>query len=133
MKTKAEIIAAGFAKIGQDTGGTLICATFYNVETKECFSEVVRDYDYSDCSRDNDQLYRMPIDKDALRRYNVDNNIVFEGATVIVVKGRKVPIGTVAKVEKIAPWYDRYGRIGTTYAYLDNGMRTNIHNCEVIA
>ena len=133
MNTKNEIIAAGFAKVYQNTSGSLITATFYNVETKERISEVVRDYDYSDCSRDNDQLYRMPIDKDALRRYNVDNNIVFEGATVVVVKGRKVPIGTVAKVEKIVPWCDCYGRTRTTYAYLDNGMRTNIHNCEVIA
>lgn len=133
MKTKAEIIAAGFAKIYQDVSGSLITATFYNVETKERLNVVVRDYEYSDCSRDNNALYRMPIDEDALRRYNVDNNIVFEGATVVVVKGRKVPIGTVAKVEKIVPWCDCYGKVRTTYAYLDNGMRTNIHNCEVIA
>ena len=52
----------GFFKVKQD-GGTFICATFFNPVTKEEFSECVRDYDYSDYSRDNDDLYYHQMTK----------------------------------------------------------------------
>lgn len=128
--TAEKMRQAGFGKIGQDTSGDFICAAFYNPVTKEHFTECVRDYDYADCSRDNDELYYMSIDTEILRQWNIDNGIIFVGAVVEVFKGRKVPIGTIATVEKIKPWYDRYGREQCKYAYLSNGMKTNVNNCR---
>ena len=53
----------GFFKVNQ-SGGSYVTAEFYNPTTGETRSECVRDYDYGDCSRDNDELYNMPIDKE---------------------------------------------------------------------
>lgn len=53
----------GFYKVAQ-TGGTYVVATFYNPETGDMKSKCVRDYDYSDCSRDDDELYYMEINED---------------------------------------------------------------------
>ena len=52
----------------------------------------------------------------------------FWGDEVKVVKGRKVPVGTIANVKEIRPYYDRYHRWVCDYAYLDNGMKTNVNN-----
>lgn len=128
--TAEEMRQAGFGKIHQDTSGNFITAQFYNPATKEHLSECVRDYDYEDCSRDNAELYHMPIDTEVLRQWNIDNGIIFVGAVVEVFKGRKVPVGTIATVEEIKPWHDRYGRWQCNYAYLSNGMRTNTNNCR---
>ena len=43
------------------SGGSYVTAEFYNPTTGETRSECVRDYDYGDCSRDNDELYNMPF------------------------------------------------------------------------
>ena len=48
----------GFFKVKQ-SGGSYVVAVFYNPYTGETRSECVRDYDYGDCSRDNDELYNQ--------------------------------------------------------------------------
>ena len=40
---------------------------FFNPCTLEEYSKCVRDYDYMDCSRDDDEAYYMEIDKNAER------------------------------------------------------------------
>lgn len=126
-----EKVKDGFYKVNQ-SGGSFIVAVFYNPETKEEYSTCVRDYDYSDCSRDNDELYYMKIDEEVRIDWQHHHGNILEGDTIKVVKGRKVPIGTVAKVNKIYPYRDCYNRVVCDYVYLDNGMKTNILNCELV-
>lgn len=123
-----ERLPMGFYKVAQD-GWNYVSATFYNPDTKETISGCVRDYDYADCSRDNDELYYMEIDEDVKRQWLHDGGIILVDDIVEVVKGRKVPIGTVAKVVDKRPYRDRYGRTQAIYLYLDNGMKTNENNC----
>ena len=119
------------------TGGTLVVARFYNPVTHETKSEVARDYDYSDCSRDNDAVYDMAINRearDAYRKYlsAKDGGHVEAGDVVEVFKGRKIPIGTVAKVERVFDWKDQYGRVQTTYAVFEDGRKTSVYNCRIV-
>ena len=88
-------IKEGFYKVSQ-SGGTYVTATFFNPCTLEEYSKCVRDYDYADCSRDDDELYYMDIDKNAERAWKHHNGEILWGDEVKVVKGRKVPIGTIA-------------------------------------
>ncbi len=121
----------GFYKVGQ-SGGSYVVAYLFNPETKEEKSFCVRDYDYCDCSRDNDDLYNLPINEEVRRLYLRHHGIISAGDTVRVVKGRKIPIGTVATVERIYDWRDAYGRIQTVYAVFTNGLKTNINNCVLV-
>lgn len=121
----------GFFKIAQN-GGTYVVATFYNPDTNEIKTQCVRDYDYADASRDNDELYYMDIDEEVRRKYLRFKGIIQVGDTVEVFKGRKVPIGTVAEVKEIKPYYDHYHRHIADYAYFTDGQRTNIDNCKLI-
>lgn len=125
------MIRAGFYKVAE-SGGSYIVDTFYNPVTKESYTECVRDYDYSDCSRDKDDLYYMDIDEDARRAWLHDRGIILKGDRVMVVKGRKIPLGTVAEVVDIYDWKDRYGRTQTTYAVFADGRKTNIDNCILV-
>ena len=52
----------GFFKVAEN-GGTYVTGVFYNPTTGEVKHELLRDYDYADGSRDNDELYYMPIDE----------------------------------------------------------------------
>ena len=121
---------SGFYKVEQ-IGGTFITATFFNPITSETVTKVVRDYDYSDCSRDDDELYHMPIDKAVRRAWMHHNGHILEGDLVEVVKGRKVRIGTVAKVVKIKAIRDRYNRWVADYAVFETGVSTNVKNCRL--
>ena len=123
-----ESMMDGFFKV-EETGGTFVVATFFNPETKEETSCCVRDYDYGDCSRDREDLYQLPINKEVRRLWQHHNGVILPGDTVRVVKGRKVKIGTVAVVKEIRDIYDCYRRPVATYAYFENGQRTNITNC----
>ena len=125
------MVANGFKKVYQE-GGTFVVATFFNPDTKEYFTKCVRDYDYSDCSRDDDEAYYMPIDEDAVKAWHRFNGIINVGDEIKVVKGRKVKVGTIATVEKITEWKDTYGRVQTIYAHLSTGERTSIFNCELV-
>ena len=74
----------------------------------------------------------MPIDEEAADAWRKHIGIVAAGDTVKVVKGRKVPLGTVAKVTRVYDYKDRYGRVVAVYAVLDNGQKTSVYNCEII-
>lgn len=121
----------GFYKVAEN-GGTLITNIFWNPETNEQRSISVRDYDYSDGSRDIDELYYMPIDEAMRKNWLHSNGVILEGDTIKVIKGRKVPIGTIARVEKIKPYYDKYHRFLCDYVYLDNGAKTSKENCILV-
>ena len=119
----------GFFKI-RERGSTFITGDFFNPVTKELKVLVLRDYDYSDCSRDNDELYQLPIDRDALEAYNAYNGIISEGCMVRVVKGRKVPVGYEGIVVKMKKIYDMYGRFICNYVFFADGQKTSEENCE---
>ena len=121
----------GFFKVDQ-RGGSFIVATFYNPDTRESMVETVRDYDYEDRRNDNDELYYMPIDQSVRKTWLHHNGKILEGDTVEVFKGRKIRIGTIAKVRKIQPYNDKYGRWVCDYAYFDDGQRTNVTNCRLL-
>ncbi len=133
--TGKELAEKGFYKVGEN-GGAFVSALFVNPETWETKLICVRDYDYSDGSRDNDELYYMPINEEVKNKWHMHvrkvEGIVGEGDTVKVVKGRKIPIGTVAVVESIRPWKDKYGRVQTEYAVFTDGRKTSVNNCVII-
>ena len=117
-----------FYKVSHD-GGTLVTGMFFNPITMEEKSEVLRDYEYSDCRRDNDELYYMEIDEEVKRIWKHHHGAILEGDVVEVVKGRKIPIGYIGTVRKIYPYHDRYGRWVADYVYFTDGQKTNIDNC----
>lgn len=121
----------GWRKIHQ-SGGSFVVARLYNVKTGEEASLCVRDYDYSDGSRDCDEWYNAEIDQEAYIAYCRKHGIVYPGASVMVVKGRKIPLGTVGIVEKIRKVLDRYGRHVADYAVFSDGKSTNVENCVLM-
>lgn len=124
-------IKPGFYKVDQ-TGGSFIIATFFNPATTEYYTEVVRDYDYSDGSRDKDDLYYMPINETARRAYLHQNGEILPGDMVMIVKGRKVKPGTVGKVTRTRDIKDRYNRYVATYIVLEDGQQTNKDNAILV-
>ncbi len=121
----------GYKKIGE-SGGSYVVATFYNPVTHDVKTKCVRDYDYADCSRDDDYLYHMEIDEEARRDYYHYKGVILKGDTAKVVKGRKVPIGTIGVVKDKLEITNRYGKWVATYVLFENGMKTNIDNCVLI-
>ena len=122
---------SNWRKISQE-GGSYITARFFNIETLEEAGFTVRDYDYADCRNDDDDLYYMTIDFEAIKKYKRSRGIIQEGDRVMIVKGRKFPAGTVKTVRKIYPFKDRYGRWIADYAYFTDGTKCNIENCILI-
>ena len=122
----------GYKKVAEN-GGTFVTGLFWNPETGKTKLVVERDYDYEDGSRDNDEAYYMPIDKEAQRAYQHSIGELFVGDTVEVYKGRKIPVGTVAKIERIYDWKDCYGRVQATYAVFTDGRKTSIYNCRLVS
>lgn len=112
-------------------GGTFVTGMFYNPVTGEEVHKVLRDYDYSDGSRDNDELYFMDIDEDARRLWLHSKGHILPGDTVEVVKGRTITHGTVITVKDVRPYKDRYGRIQAYYIYATDGRKINIDNCKL--
>jgi hypothetical protein len=119
-----------YYKINQE-GGSYIVATFYNPVTKKSKTECVRDYDYGDCSRDNDELYYMEINEEVRKIYLHDHGVILEGDYARVVKGRTIEHGFVGKVVAKKEYKDRYGRWIADYIYFDDGRKINIKNCEL--
>ena len=74
-------------------------------------------------------LRYLPINREVRSAWLHYNGIIQVNDVVEVVKGRKVPIGTIAKVIDKKPYKDRYGRTQAIYLYFDNGMKTNENNC----
>ena len=116
------------------SGYSLTIATFYNPITKESFSKKIWDIDDDRLLWDEDiqELYNMPIDKEVQRMYYHHDGKILDGDIVKVVKGRKIPIGYIGKVEKIKPFYDKYKRWQADYIYFVDGKKTNINNCVLI-
>ena len=120
----------GFFKVAEN-GGTYVTGVFYNPETGMVKHELLRDYDYADGSRDNDELYYMPINEEARTLWLHSMGRILVGDVVEVYKGRKVPVGTVGRVKDIKPYKDRYGRTVADYVYFEDGQKTNIDNCRL--
>lgn len=121
-----------FYKVGEN-GGTYVVGYFYNPITGEEKHECIRDYDYADGSRDNNELYYMPIDEDIRRLWLHSHGRILAGDTVEVFKGRTLEHGTILKVKDIKPYKDCYGRTKANYIYSTDGRRINIDNCRLIA
>lgn len=120
-----------FYKVAEE-GGTFVTGEFYNPITGEHRHEVLRDYDYADCSRDNDELYYMPIDEEVRHIWLNSRGIICEGDTVRVVKGRTLPHGLTATVKCKRDYTDKYGRWFATYLYFEDGRKINEANCKLI-
>ena len=120
----------GFYKVNEDNGGVCV-GTFWNPETKESFSKITWDIDRPYISDDEEiEILRyLPINKEVRSAWLHYNGIIQINDVVEVVKGRKVPIGTIAKVIDKKPYKDIYGRTQAIYLYFDNGMKTNENNC----
>lgn len=89
----------GFYKVGESNGGIEV-ATFFNPETKEEFSKIVWDID-NDRLLDDDEiqiLRFLPLDEATIIAWKHFHNQFVIGDNVEVIKGRKVPKGTVLKV-----------------------------------
>lgn len=123
----------GFYKVAENNGGVCV-GTFYNPDTKEVFTKITWDIDrpYINDDEEIETLRYLTIDTTIRRMWLRENGIIQKGDSVKVIKGRKVPIGTVAKVLEIKPFYDRYHRWQANYVYFDNGMKTNVNNCVLI-
>ena len=89
----------GFFKVNENNGGVNVC-TFFNPETKEEFSKIVWDIDNDRLLEDDEiQILRyLTIDNDAVIAWKHFNNAFVVGDNVEVIKGRKVPKGTILKV-----------------------------------
>lgn len=120
----------GWYKVKEDFTCTRTYGIFYNPTTREVDSEVESDSD--DFRNDNWYLYDYPINAEVAELYRKRSGVIKEGDTVKVVKGRKVPIGTIAVVAKIYPFYDKYHRWQCDYVYFKGGGKTNKANCELI-
>lgn len=123
----------GFYKVNEDNGGACV-GTFFNPNTKESFSKITWDIDDVRLEYDEEiQILRyLPINDSVRRMWMHHNGRILEGDTVEVFKGRKLPIGYIGIVEKIKPFYDRYGRWQANYVYFVDGKRTNYNNCKII-
>lgn len=119
-----------FYKVSHN-GGLFVTGMLFNPVTKESESVVLADFDderIGVCS----PWYDAPIDADAVRAWNRHLGIISVGDTVEVVKGRKIPHGTVATVARIYDWRDCYGRVQTTYAVFEDGRKTSVYNCRIV-
>ena len=121
----------GFKKIAQ-TGGTYVVATFYNPATNEVKSKCVRDYDYADGSRDDDELYFMEIDEEARVAYLHSQGIILVGDMAKVVKGRTIEHGFTGKVIDKREYRDKFGRFVADYIFFADGRKINVANCVLV-
>ena len=133
--TAEEMLLQGFYKVGEN-GGTFVTGRFFNPVTLEAGTKRLRDYDYSDGSRDNDSLYYMPINHEVEKIFAHLRGWVFKGDLVEVFKGRKVPTGTTGTITGFRYWKDCYGRIQTTYALIHTStgedVKTSVTNCRLL-
>ena len=125
-----DMIDNGWRKVGQ-RGGTYVVAVLFNVNTAETTTVCVRDYDYDDGSRDNDDWYYAEIDETARKAYNRKLGVIEEGDTVTVVKGRKIPHGYTGVVQRLRPIRDMYRREIDTYVVFADGKQTSVFNCQL--
>ena len=122
----------GWRKVAE-SGASYVTGTLFNVLTGEEVSVVLRDYDrewVGDC--DGVDWYGAAIDEDARRAWCRKHFVITDGSRVVVVKGRKVPVGYAGVVEKIRKVRDRYGRHVADYVVFEDGTATNIDNCVLV-
>lgn len=129
--TPEAIHAANYYKVAESCG-TLVTNIFYNPITKDVKHISVRDYDYYDKSRDNDDLYYMPIDEAARILYKHNRGEILPGDNIQIIKGRKYKHGTTGKVKQIKPFYDKYNRFICNYLYLESGEKVSADNCILL-
>ena len=127
----------GFYKVTEE-GGTYVVSYFYNPETNEYFSACTRDYDYADGSRDNDELYYMPIDKEVRRVYLRHLGNILIGDKIIIFKGRKMlgEVKTVADEREYIPphcegWSNRHA-YAVWYFQFTDGTSVAQKNCKAL-
>ena len=120
----------GFYKVAEDNGSVCV-GTFWNPDTKESFTKITWDIDrpYINDNEEIEILRYLPINVEIRKAWLHEAGVIQVNDTIKVVKGRKVPVGTIAKVINKKPYKDRYGRTQAIYLYLNNGMRTNENNC----
>lgn len=116
----------------EESGGTFVTGTFFNPVTGEEKTEVLRDYEYEDRRRDNDELYYMEINEEAKIAWMHKHGYICAGDTVFVCKGRKIPVGTIAKVEKRRKIYNKYRQHVADYLVFEDGRATNEDNCILV-
>lgn len=56
------------------------------------------------------------------------------GKEIIIVKGRKYPIGTKHTIKSFTTWIKpmSYGKIKTEYLITTDGLKINIENCKLV-
>lgn len=121
-------VPEGFIKVNE-SGNVFKFGTFYNPKTKqECV--IMED---GDDERDyKPEVLHIPVDKEVRHLWLHEKGIISVGDKVKVLKGRKVPIGTVGLVVGIRKIVNKYGAHMCDYVKLDNGMETSVDNCEMI-
>ena len=127
-------VFGGFYKVDEDRGATITFATFFNPYSGEHFSERVRDTDDDRWAHDSftQEMNDVPLNKDVAWLWKRSNGVVQEGDKIRVTKGRTLEHGLEAKVRKVYPFRDRYGRHVADYAYLDNGQKINVNNVSIV-
>lgn len=130
-----------YKKIGHEVNGGLVTCIFYDTATKDIKKIIVDDLEYnygdgyinSNYTTDQLEMFRsMSIDGEALRQYKIDNNILFVGAEIEVIKGRKYKKGERGIITKIYDYNDCYGRFVATYCLTDNNMKINLNNVKMV-
>lgn len=89
----------GFYKVAVNGGGVEV-GTFFNPETKEAFQKITWDIDNDRLLYDDEiqKLRYLTIDENAVIAWKHHNGAFVVGDNVEVVKGRKVPKGTILNV-----------------------------------
>lgn len=130
----------GFFKIKTDNTCrySTIHETFYNPVINEIREQFVHGLDDYELNRMYEGLYNMPYCTDLQviayyekedRKIKHKNGVLLNGDTVKIIKGRKIPVGTLKTFKEIQVWKDKYGRNQTYYAIFTDGTKTNIDNC----
>ena len=121
----------GFKKVYQYDDGKLAVAEFFNPTTGEEYCAVVRNVFYPDVNWDEEGL-KAPLDMNAYSAWRSKRKIFCIGDRVRVVRGIKVPIGTVGIIRDMYDWKDERGRVKNKYVVLDNGYRTSYRNVVIV-
>ncbi len=138
----------GFVKVNSWVDGSFTRCELWNPETTEHMVVIADDAEYMPGDSPFVKPEYLNADKmtsfdgsDDIRaawetwHYNdcLKNGVIIEGMTVEVFKGRKYPIGTIAKVDRFYDVYDRYGRLVADYILTTDGKRIPKQNCKPIA
>lgn len=123
------MIPEGFKKVYQtsDKGG-IVLAEFFNPYTGEEYSAPIL---YEDGSFD-EEAYLEDIDAQARKMWRSKRKDFRISDVVKVVRGIKVPHGTVGKIVDMYNWKDEKGRVKNRYVVLDSGVKTSVNNVIIV-